>query len=262
VPNFIGPPLVFDIRKIKAEDADMGVRSLFNLTSVDDNVTATGNNAQTAYKIRAANTYVSSAPVGTGVLLPQCTGPDPLDGLIIYITNADPNNILLAYPNPNDPNNSINGQATNAPVSLGPNSITPFVTFAATSEAVAGKWIADGIGAGAAGSIETIIAQPLLVASTTNTQAAATQITQAMVPVSVASANNAVALPKATAGLQITVQVTVGNVVGNTPLNVYPVNGGSDTINGAAANTALAITLPQTSPTIFFCFQTGAWLTK
>jgi hypothetical protein len=262
MPDLPNLPLLFDRRKIETSLREAGQFTFFNLTSTDDNATATGNNQATAYPIRAANTFFSSVPAGTGCVLPQTSCPTPLDGLIVYITNGDPANTLLCYPHPNDPSNSINALAANAPVTLGPLSITPFITFTSLSEVIGGKWIADGIGTGAAGSIETIVSQGSISASTTNTQAAATPITQAMVQVNVTSANNAVALPKAVAGLQITVNVGTGNIAGNTPLNVYPQNGSGDTINGGAANAALAVTLPLAAPTIFFCFVSGAWTTK
>jgi hypothetical protein len=110
---------------------------------------------------------------------------------------------------------------------------------------------------------------PTITASTTNTQAAATPITPgtvgvfSRVGVFITGANNAVALPKATAGSQVTINPTgAGNISGNTPLNVYPLNGSGDTINGRAANTSMPITLPASSPTTFFSSVTGAWQTK
>jgi hypothetical protein len=84
-----------------------------------------------------------------------------------------------------------------------------------------------------------------------------------MAGVLIASANNAVALPAAAAGLQIVVNPTgAGNIAGNTPLNVYPATGSGNTINSGAANVALAITLAATAPTVFYCFTAGSWWTK
>src|SRR5271165_6107189 len=131
LPNL---PLLFDSRKIETSLREAGQFTFFNLTSTDDNAVATGSIQTNAYPIRAANTYFSSVPAGTGCVLPQTSRPTPLDGLILYITNADPLNNLLCYPHPNDPSNSINQLATNAPVVLGPKSITPFIAFNSLSE--------------------------------------------------------------------------------------------------------------------------------
>jgi hypothetical protein len=258
LPNL---PLVFDRRKIETSLREAGQFTFFNLTSTDDNAVATGSGQSTAYQIRAANTYFSSVPVGTGCVLPQTSGPTPLDGLLIYVTNGDSTNSLLCYPHPNDPSNSINQLAINAPVVLGPRSITPFIAFNSLSESTAGKWVADGIGAGAAGSIETIISQGN-VASAGTTAATATQITQGMVSVTSGGASPAgVTLPFAQAGMQIALNNTNGSTI-----TVYaqtannPLTGSADTVNGAATTT-------QTSSAggivvIYFSFVNGAWTTK
>src|SRR5713226_5073434 len=129
MPDLPNLPLLFDRRKIETSLREAGQFTFFNLTSTDDNAVATGSTQATAYPIRAANTFFSSAPAGTGCVLPQTSCPTPLDGLILYITNGDPVNSMLCYPHPNDPSNTINAQATNLPVTLGPLSITPFISF-------------------------------------------------------------------------------------------------------------------------------------
>ncbi|TAL08283.1 MAG: hypothetical protein EPO02_13350 [Nitrospirae bacterium] len=257
MPDLPNLPLLFDTRKIETSLREAGQFTFFNLTSTDDNAVATGNNQNTAYPIRAANTYFSSVPAGTGCLLPQTSRPTPLDGLLLYITNADPVNSLLCYPHPNDPSNSINKLGTNAPVVLGPNSMTPFVAFNSLSELTAGKWIADGIGAGAAGSVETIISQGAVATAGTN-QATATPITQAMVNFTSGTGNSTAGgtLMAAFAGLQISVGI---NITATQTMAVYPA--GTDTINGVGGGAAFT-TAPAPNITIFMCFTNGAWFTK
>jgi hypothetical protein len=214
------------------------------------------------YQINASITWFSTVtPAVTGngntptaaCVLPQTNRPFPFTGLQLLVANYGVNPINC-FPHPNDTGNSINNQAANTAVILGPNTITPFQCL------TPGIWNAVDIGGGFNGSIETVVSQGLIVGSTTNTQAGATPITQQMVAVSSSQANCAVALPKAKAGTTITVNPT--GSAGNTPLNVYPQNGSNDTINGGAANAPVALTLAATSPTIFFCFVDGAWTTK
>lgn len=259
MPDLPNLPLLFDRRKIETSLREAGQFTFFNLTSTDDNAVATGNNQATAYPIRAANTFFSSVPVGTGCVLPQTSCPTPLDGLIVYITNGDPVNSLLCYPHPNDPSNSINALAANAPVVLGPRTMTPMVSFSSLSEVTAGKWIADGIGEGAAGSIATIISQGNIATSGT-TAATATQITQGMVNVTSGGAAPAgVTLPFAQAGMQI----TVNNTDAATTITVYaqsgtsPLTGSTDTVAGGASTTQATATV-----IIYMCFVNGSWFVK
>lgn len=272
-----GPPLVsfaggFFSGRVAAELRESAEVTWYQLQSVDFGPTGGGatvgasQTSQTAgYQIQAAITgfsTVTPAVTGNGntptaaAVLPQTNRPFPFSGLLLYIGNTGANPINL-YPHPNDTNNSINGLSANTPIILGVNTITALQCY------TPGVWQADGVGEGFNGSIATVVSQGNITASTTNSQSAATPITQAMAGVLITSANNAVALPKALAGTQVVINPTgAGNVNGNTPLNVYPQNGSGDAINGGSANAALAITLAATAPTIFFCFTTGAWTTK
>jgi hypothetical protein len=272
-----GPPIVsfaggFFSGRFESSLRESAQQTWYNLLSVDVGGAQTGAtitsamvSQATGYQIQASYTRFSTvtpAVSGNGntptaaCVLPQTNRPFPMTGLILYIVNntATPIN---CYPHPNDTNNSINAQAANTPVILGAFTTTEFNTD------IAGTWWADGIGEGFANSIATVVSQGNITASTTNTQAAATPIVQAMAGVLIASANNAVALPKANQGLQVVVNPTgAGNIAGNTPLNVYPQNGSGDSINGGAGNALLAVTLQATFPTVFYCFTTGAWWTK
>lgn len=272
-PPYVGFAGGFYSGRVNSEHREEAEATWYQIVSVDAgplNAGATITSGQTSqtlgYQLQASFTWFATVVPGvTGngntptaaCILPQTSRPFPFAGLQLAVANYGANPINC-FPHPNDIGNTINGQATNAPVVLGPNTVTPFQCLVAP-----GVWNAVDIGGGFNGSIETVVSQGNITASTTNTQAAATPIVQAMAGVLITSANNAVALPKALAGSQVTINPTgAGNIAGNTPLNVYPLNGSGDTINGGAANAPLAVTLQATAPTIFFCFVTGAWTTK
>lgn len=220
---------------------NQGVRCLFPLTAVDDPVTATGTTAANAYPIVAGMTRFTTVAAGTGAVLPPTTSAPKLQGAQFWIVNAGAN-YLTVYPSLGDTGATINGLSS---VVLQPNSITPFCC------AAAGIWLADGIGAGFAGSIETIASQGA-VATAGTTSATATPITQAMVNVTSGGASPAgVTLPVAKAGLQI----AIGNNNGATILTVY--GNGADTIAGSASTTQAATTI-----VLYMCFTTGNWVVK
>jgi hypothetical protein len=169
-----------------------------------------------------------------------------LQGATVYIINNGANPINC-YPNSGDSNNSINGQATNLPVVLGANTITPFLC------STNGIWTADGVGEGASGSIATTVSQGNVTAATGG-QGSATPITQALANVTTTASGGGVVLPPAKAGMQI-------NVANNGANSLQVYGNGSDTINGTAGSTGVALTAGA-SFTIFVCFMNGAWLTK
>jgi hypothetical protein len=253
MPDITGPPLEafaagFNGR-VESTLREVAQATYFNLTSVDSNVISAAQNSQlNGYQIQAAYTLFTSVAVGGAAVLPQTSRPFPLSGLLVYVTNTGANPLSL-FAHPNDTGNSINGLGANVPVILGANTTTPFQCQ------VAGQWFADGIGEGFSGSIATTVSQGAVAAAGT-TQSAAVQINQAMVQVT--GTTGGVMLPLALAGLQIIV-----NAVGSSgSLNVYPINGGTDHINALANNTAFAVSLPVTAPTIFYSFVNGSWTTK
>jgi hypothetical protein len=96
-------------------------------------------------------------------------------------------------------------------------------------------------------------------AGTTRTQAGATALTKEINMVTTSTAPSAgsllgdgVALMTAAAGLETIIINNTANVI-----QVYGVNGGTDTINGVAGSTGVAI--PPNSVEIFFAVATGAW---
>lgn len=236
----------------------------YNLLSVDAGLLGTGatvtgsqTTQNTGYQIQASNTWFSTVAAGGVCVLPQTSRPDPFSGLMIFIVNTGANN-LLCFPHPNDPNNSINSLALNASVILGPRSITPFQCF------TPGIWFADSIGTGFAGSIETIVPQGPLTASTTQTQAAGTSITQALAQFgTVANPSDAGTLMPAKAGMI----VTVVNSGANT-MSIFPASqgqggvSGGDKFNSQGQNAALTGGISNTVPMIFNCIVDGTWWNK
>jgi hypothetical protein len=171
------------------------------------------------------------------------TAPKTFVGVELYVINLGANPINC-YPNSGDSGNSINGQASNLPVVLGPGTITPFICWQAP-----GQWVTDGIGEGQAGSIATTTSQGSITAAGTN-QATATPITQALANIATTPSGTGVVLPASKAGMQI----FLANNGANT-LTVY--GNSSDTINGSATTT-----ITSTSTLLFFCAVAGNWLTR
>jgi hypothetical protein len=243
--------------------------SYYSANSVDvgsgAGVTVPSNTMLTAYQIIAANTYITNTNAtlaNANIMLPLTSGPNSLRGVQLYIANvsANPLNCFLYQTGVGTGGDAsiagagINGLSVSTPVVLGANTITEFTCFAP------GIWLADGIGEGFAGSLATVVSQGSVAAAGSSSQSAATPITQAMALVTNTAANQGVALPAAKAGMQVTLNPT--GVVGNTPLLVWPINGGSDAINPGGANASFSVTLPVTAPIIFMCFVNGTWFTK
>lgn len=93
-----------------------------------------------------------------------------------------------------------------------------------------------------------------ITASTTHTQAGATPNNTMMAAVTVNNASDAVRLPPAVPGLQIQVANLSASLAGQ----LYA--SGTDTINGTAGSTGIALTANQV--TLVFCIQSGKWLTR
>lgn len=265
--NEAGPPFVslaggFFSGRVMSELRESAEQTWYQIQSVDSGALGTGatigasqTSQATGYQVQAAITLFSTVtPAVTGngntptaaAVLPQTSRPEPLAGLLLYISNTGANPINL-YPHPSDPSNSINGLGLNVPIILGTNTIT------ALQAITPGVWQADGVGEGFMGSIATTVSQGSITAAGAS-QGAATPITQAMF--TTASTANGLILPNAQAGLQI-----VGNFTGSAgTVNVYPATG--QTINALGANNPLAVTTPSTTPTVFYCFTAGQWWTK
>ena len=110
-------------------------------------------------------------------------------------------------------------------------------------------WYAEGIGGGFAGSFQTFSAKDALVGAGAN-QAGATPIPAMMDRFTTVAVGTGAVLPIAVAGMNITVINAGAN-----PLQIY--GNGSDTINGTAGPTGVALAVGKTAE--YFTTVAGAW---
>jgi hypothetical protein len=203
-----------------------------------DNLTATGNNQATAYQLVADGNRFTTVPLGSGCLLPMAA-----PGLDICIVNHGANP-LQVYGQGTDTVDDVAG-ATGVPQMA--NSFVFYECFGI------GKWYTNGLGTGfpPGGSIETVSSQDNISAAGT-TQATATPLMAANNRITTAGAGTGVNLPPSAIGLVI-------NVInaGANPVNVYPAQGATDTINGFSAATGVPFVV--NSIATFYCETAGAW---
>lgn len=214
--------------------------------SAADTIIAAGSTQATAAQLPIAEMMrVTSVAAGAGVMLPPAR---PGLGLILVNHGA---NALQVYGQPGD---QINDVASATGVQQMVNSWVFYGCFNQTSP---GAWysesLAQGFPGGLGGGFSTF-ATSVITASTTHTQAAATPITTMNVAVTTNNASDAVLLPTAVPGLE----VTIVNLSGTNAMQVYA--SGSNTINGTAGSTG--VSQAASAVTIYFCFQTGLWVTK
>lgn len=131
----------------------------------------------------------------------------------------------------------------------------------------AGQWYTEGLATGysssGGGNFQTFSTVDGLVASTTQTQLAATLITASQAGfATVANLNDSGRLPPAQVGMQIDV---INH--GAQSMQVFPSSQaqggavGGDKINSLAQNAAFT-PITNTTPTIFYCLTAGQWFTK
>ena len=161
---------------------------------------------------------------GDGVALFAAAANDE----VVVINNTA--NIIQLYGNGSD---TINGVAGATGVPIPPTGV--YTLFAAA----AGSWqIESGVGNGAFGAIPTIITQEAVTANATGTIATATAITGNQAHVTVAAnataPYSAVALPQWADGVLVNIYNDTAN-----PIQVFPYNGDSGTINDGAANASI-----------------------
>lgn len=215
----------------------------FLFESFADSLIATAGGGQsTALQLNAeVNRITTVVTTNDSVALPPA-----IAGLTIMVINHGAN-AMQVFGNL-AAGDVINDQATATGVSQMVNSVVIYVCT------VNGKWYANGLGTGYAGSFETTSYQTGLTAHAGGGQPSAFPITTMLAQfTTVATAGDSAVLPVGITGMQITVVNTTA-----TSMNVFPATGG--TINALAANTALAVT--NAAPTIFYCTGPNAWWTK
>lgn len=129
------------------------------------------------------------------------------------------------------------------------------MTAVAPTPFQSGYRLLDGQGVDNELGYPTYSAEDNITASATQTQAAAYQLTaQLSRVVTVAAGGNGVALPAAKVGKSV---VLVNSNVSNA-VQVFGMNGTTDTINGTAGSTG--ISQAAASRHVYECFTAGAWI--
>ena len=182
--------------------------------------------------------------MGDGVMLMAAAA-----GLDITVINNTAN-IITVWPLLTD---AINGMGASIGVPVPPFSVEIF------ESAGAGAWHFDA-GVGFSGYLPTMLSADGIVANATGTQAAAALLpadfNHIVTAANTAAPYSAVAMAfAAKPGLDIYLENTSSN-----PIQVFPINGGSDAINGQAANVAIVIPAFQTA--ILACTVTGQWISN
>ena len=175
--------------------------------------------------------------LGDGVLLPASGA-----GLDVTVINNTAYPIQV-YGNGSD---TINGIAATVGVPLPPGDVAQFEC------SVAGDWRVE-LGFGASGIIPTMLSAENVQAITPAAQSTAQPIGAVINHVTNVSASGAaVALPAAQYGIELAIENSAAN-----PLTVYPVNSGSDKINGLSANSPVVI--PGYTTALFRAASGGVW---
>lgn len=188
-------------------------------------------------RVDTATAPAAGSTLGDGVaLMASAAGLD----VLVHNNTAYP---IQVYGNGSDTINGISG-ATG--VAVPPGDIALFACM------VAGAWQYEG-GVGMAGQLPVMLSAESISAVNPVAQATATPLNAIINHITtVNAAGAAVALPTAKYGLELAVENGTAN-----PLTVYPVNGGTDAINGLAANTA--VILPGFTTSLFRAASNGVW---
>lgn len=214
----------------------------FIFESAQDGIIAAGTTQANAAKLgNVEMNRLTTVAAGSGIMLPPAQAGI---GLIIVNHGANP---VQVYGQPGDKINDI-ASATGVPQMQ--NSWVFYGCF------TTGAWYTESLASGfapVAGAFATF-ATGSITASTTHTQVGATPILTMNVAVTTSNASDAVVLPPATSGMEVT-------IVNLSAVNAMQVFGsGTDTINGTAG--ATGVSQAANAVTIYFCFVAGAWVTK
>jgi len=210
--------------------------------SATDGIVATagGGQANAAQISTEVARIITVATKGDSVKLPSASKP----GLTIVVINHGANPMQV-YGLGTD---TVNDNAFATGVSQMQNSE---VIYTCT---IIGKWYANGLGSGYAGSFPTLSATDQITASATVTQAGGTLVTTVLNRVvTVASAGNALTLPISAVGMQI----IVTDAHATNGIVIFP--GLGDQINALGVNTSIALAATKTIE--FYCHVAGQWHT-
>lgn len=228
---------------VTQQEAGFGFNNFMWTMSNQDNIAATpsGTQANSTKLLMMLNRVTTVGSAGDGVVLPPA-----IPGVEICVINAHPTNAMTVFGNPSD--TLVNNVVASVGLQQMPMSIGYYVCLKS------GIWHAPGAGVGTNGNFPTYSTQTGITAHAGGGQANATQITGTQAQIStVGTAADSVKLPPAVAGMEITL---VNN--GGASMQVFGTS--PDTINGVATGTGVAQAV--TTPTIYYCFVAGNWVTK
>ena len=224
-----------DVSSLALKGLGLAPGGLFAESFTDGIVAATTlTQAAAVQLVSEINRITTSSVSGAGVMLPAS-----IPGLTIMIINHGANPVQV-YGNGAD---AIDDQTS----TVGVSQMQGSVAFYACT--VAGTWYSEGIGTGYAGSFQTFSCVDALTATGSN-QAGALLIKTMMNRFTTVPASTGALLPVAVAGMNITIINAGAN-----SLQVY--GNGSDTINGIAAATGVALASGKTAE--YFTTVAGAW---
>ena len=207
--------------------------------SFTDSLTANAAGTQGAATLMPSclNRITTVAAAGNSVKLPASAA-----GMTIIATNSGANPMQVYGTSPD----TINGVATATGVSQMQNSV---VTYTCTT---AGAWIAEGLGAGYAGSLQTLSGLNSITAFSGGGQGSATLLTASINRVTtVGAVGDSVKLPPSAVGMTL----VVTNAAASNQMDIYPAS--TEVINSNSANSALRVNAGSTVS--FWCTVVGTW---
>ena len=209
--------------------------SLFYESFTDGIVAATPQTQAAATPlVSEINRITTCATAGNGLLLPPSA-----PGLSVMVINHAANPVQV-YGAGTD---TIDDQGAASGVAQMQGSVAFYMC------ATAGQWYSEGIGTGYAGSFQTMSSTDGIAAAGTN-QATATPIKTMQNRFTTVTSGTGALLPVAVAGMNLVVINAGAN-----PMQMYGT--GSDTINGIAGATGVALAVGKTAE--YFTTVAGAW---
>ena len=247
---------------VTQQEGGFGFDQLFWCESRVDGITANPAGVQASATALTAmvNRVTTATAPGAAVALPGAR--ITLFGLTVCVINDAANPITVFGGNAAD---TVNG--TVGGVLMMAQSIAYFILTSFNNVTGVGTWRATGLGFGFAtgnsSGFTTYSTQTGITATPSGTQSTALLLTGTQWQITtVATSGDAVRLPPALPGMELT---GLNNAAVN-PANIFPSSNaqggvsGGDKINALAQNAAFSLVI--TTPTIFYCFVVGTWITK
>jgi hypothetical protein len=229
-------------------EAGVGSAGAIDCDLAVDNVTATTGGQAGAVQLVAANNRVVTATAGYGCALPPATR----GGMVCLVANHSGQQIVV-YGN-NAAADIIDDIPTATGLSVMDSSVVIFSSYGV------GKWYTDGAATGYAKNPQSGVALGTIqfadnLTALTGGQSTSLQLTAAINTFATVPVGGGGNLPASSPGLQVVI-----NNNGVNPLQIYPAQGATDTINGLAAT--VGVSLHRGTSATFNCTVAGAWLVQ